>query len=62
MNAHGLNDVWGNEFNEMYDAFVEAGKFRRCVKARDVLEIYYQQSDRNWYALYALCRFLQCEI
>lgn len=34
--CNGLNDVWGNEFNEMYDAFVEAGKFRRCVKARDI--------------------------
>ena len=32
----GLNDVWGEDFNKMYDAFVEAGKFRRCVRARDV--------------------------
>ncbi len=32
----GLQDVYGEEFNEMYRTFVAQGRFKKVVKARDV--------------------------
>ena len=32
----GLPDVWGEEFNELYRMYIAQGRFRKCVKARQV--------------------------
>ena len=32
----GLQDVWGDEFNELYRMYVAQGRFKRVLKAREV--------------------------
>ena len=32
----GLADVWGENFSQLYNSYVEQGKYKRKVKARDV--------------------------
>jgi ribonucleoside-diphosphate reductase alpha subunit len=32
----GLPDVYGSKFNELYQKYVDQGRFRKCVKARTV--------------------------
>lgn len=32
----GLHDVYGDEFNELYNKYVSEGKYRRKIKARDL--------------------------
>jgi len=32
----GLGDVWGDEFNSLYDKYVKEGKYRKEIKAREL--------------------------
>ena len=32
----GLDTVWGTEFEELYQSYVEEGRYRRCIQAREL--------------------------
>ena len=33
----GLNDVWGSEYEDLFWKYVHLGKFRKKVKARELM-------------------------
>ena len=50
----GLQDVWGDDFNQLYDQYVKEGKFRDSIKARKLWKkiIESQIETGNPYMLY----------
>ena len=52
--AHGLAEVWGGDFEELYERYERVGRGRKTIKAQKLLVRDPRGSGRDWNALHAL--------